>query len=337
MERENRFYVGLKKFLLIVGILILLYLLNTWQWGELKDISLILKNAKLQLFSIIFLAILLEAIPFLLLGTLVSGTIEVLVPQKRLERFIPANRFLAPLSGLFLGLVFPVCSCGSVPVARRLIKKNLPLSGALSYMLAAPIINPIVIFSTAIAFNGSGKAIGGRIVLASSIAFLAAILMSKGVKGKDVLKDIPEDFSEINHNSSSPSKIQKIFQHAEKDFLEMSKYLIFGAFLAALFQTLISRPAILKMAGNHFSSIGVMESLAILLSLCSIADAFVAATFTQFPMSSKLAFLIAGPMVSLSLLTMYLGVFKKRFVVKIFLFVSISIFIITYLLNLTGR
>ncbi|HCG76353.1 TPA: permease, partial [bacterium] len=149
MERENRFYVGLKKFLLIVGILILLYLLNTWQWGELKDISLILKNAKLQLFSIIFLAILLEAIPFLLLGTLVSGTIEVLVPQKRLERFIPANRFLAPLSGLFLGLVFPVCSCGSVPVARRLIKKNLPLSGALSYMLAAPIINPIVIFSTA--------------------------------------------------------------------------------------------------------------------------------------------------------------------------------------------
>ncbi|HCG76354.1 TPA: permease, partial [bacterium] len=145
------------------------------------------------------------------------------------------------------------------------------------------------------------------------------------------------DFSEINHNSSSPSKIQKIFQHAEKDFLEMSKYLIFGAFLAALFQTLISRPAILKMAGNHFSSIGVMESLAILLSLCSIADAFVAATFTQFPLSSKLAFLIAGPMVSLSLLTMYLGVFKKRFVVKIFLFVSISIFIITYLLNLTGR
>ncbi len=243
---------------------------NIYQTGAYKRIPLLLQDVRLQLFSIIFLAILLEAIPFLLLGTLVSGTIEVLVSQRRLEKLIPTNRFLAPLSGLLLGIIFPVCSCGSVPVARRFAKRNLPLSGVLTYMLAAPIINPIVIFSTAIAFSGSvgsWKAIGGRIGLASFVAFLAAILMGRGLKGKEILKQTSEESSEINHSSPSNSKLQRIFQHAEKDFLEMSKYLIFGALVASLFQTFVSRPAILKMAGNHFSSIALMESLAIILYL----------------------------------------------------------------------
>ena len=108
-----------------------------------------------QTFVTIFLGIFIEAVPFLLLGTLASGLVEVLVRRDQLTRLIPGTPVLASLAGVALGLAFPVCECGAVPLTRRLFQKGLPLSAGVAFLLAAPVVNPIVIASTWAAF-GSG-------------------------------------------------------------------------------------------------------------------------------------------------------------------------------------
>lgn len=106
-------------------------------------------------FCLLFLSIILEGAPFILLGTLISGFIDAYLPAGLIDRWLPKNKVVAVfLSGL-LGAVFPVCECAVVPVIRRLIRKGLPISCAITYMLSAPIINPIVVVSTMKAFSTS--------------------------------------------------------------------------------------------------------------------------------------------------------------------------------------
>ena len=102
----------------------------------------------------IFTGILYQALPFIVLGAVIAGMLEELVPQRFISRIIPRNRFLAIAIGGFLGLIFPMCECGIVPVMRRLLRKGLPLSTCICYMLSGPIINVIVLMSTSAAFSG---------------------------------------------------------------------------------------------------------------------------------------------------------------------------------------
>ena len=111
-----------------------------------------------QDFALAFLSILFEGVPFILLGTLISGFIDIYLPAGAMDRFLPRNKFQAVLMAGLLGAVFPVCECAVVPVIRRLVKKGLPVSCALTYMLAAPIVNPITALSTWKAFQGQGAA-----------------------------------------------------------------------------------------------------------------------------------------------------------------------------------
>ena len=103
-------------------------------------------------FAIAFKSILFEGAPFILLGTLLSGFLGVYLPSGAMEKFLPKNKTAAILVSGLLGLLLPVCECAVVPVIRRLVAKGLPVSCAFAYMLAAPIVNPITIFSTWNAF-----------------------------------------------------------------------------------------------------------------------------------------------------------------------------------------
>ena len=99
-----------------------------------------------------------EGVPFILIGTLLSGIIDEFLPSRVMVRLLPRNAFLGICLSGAMGLVFPMCECGVVPVIRRLISKGLPVSNAIAYMLAAPIVNPIVILSTYAAFRGQNAA-----------------------------------------------------------------------------------------------------------------------------------------------------------------------------------
>ena len=122
-----------------------------------------------QDFAFAFLSILFEGAPFILLGTLISGFIDIYLPAGTMDRLLPKRKFPAILVAGLLGFILPVCECAVVPVIRRLVKKGLPVSCALTYMLAAPIVNPITALSTWKAFKGPEIPFGDDLSYSASL------------------------------------------------------------------------------------------------------------------------------------------------------------------------
>jgi uncharacterized membrane protein YraQ (UPF0718 family) len=287
-------------------------------------------------FSYSFLSVLLEGVPFILLGTLLSGLIDQFLPSKVMTRLLPRNAFLGIVLASLMGLVFPMCECGIVPVIRRLIAKGLPVANAVAYMLAAPIVNPIVAVSTWAAFRGQGaeEFTALRLGLGAFVAILAGLavlnLPLRSVLKKSVLATL--DHPSHDH-SRSPARFCKRLVAAMdagvRDFLDVMVYFILGVAVASLFGTAINQEIFLPLALNDWLAVPSMMTLAGILSLCSSSDAFVAATFVAFPAVAKLAFMVFGPMMDLKLVFIYSAVFTRRFVLGL----AVGLFILIGLLS----
>jgi uncharacterized membrane protein YraQ (UPF0718 family) len=297
-----------------------------------------------QDFALAFLSILFEGAPFILLGTLISGFIDVYLPAGTMDRFLPRNRTRAVMMAGLMGAVFPVCECAVVPVIRRLVKKGLPVSCALTYMLAAPIVNPITALSTWKAFQGQDAAMmtSSRLLLGYLIAVgvgfivlrlpVTAVLKAKLVES--IEKDAPHDHHDCNHHHGhshgscghdhhhhdSPDDGRRLvaaFRSAMKDFVDVGVYFTIGVTITAMFNTGIAPGAewLDSLAQSPAAAPAALMALAFILSLCSTSDAFIAATLDKFTWGAKLAFLTFGPMMDVKLLFLYQTVLKKRFIV----------------------
>jgi len=291
------------------------------------------------IFSAIAAAIFIEAMPFLVVGALFSATIEVFVSTERLLRCIPKSLVGGLVLGIGAGFVLPTCECGVVPIVRRLMHKGVPPFIAIAYMLAAPIVNPVVLASTYLAFRGSLTMVFARIVLAAVVA-TALGLYARWLP--DVLlsaKDSGNGEHAHNHDHSGQSFIQKIRSvmiHAAHEFMDMGKFLIIGSMAAAAFKTLLPENIMSLFTGNLALSIMGMMILAILLSICSEADAFVAASFQTFPAGAKIAFVAIGPMVDLKLIGMYAVTFHRKMVLALVFGPSLLIFVLSWLFEQIG-
>lgn len=155
-------------------------------------------NSVLQM-STIFLSIVIEALPFVLLGCLISGALQVFLTPERVKRWLPDNRFLSILTGSVLGFFFPSCECGIVPIVHQFVKKGVPVHTAFAFMLTAPIINPIVIFSTFIAFGNSWEMAGWRMVGSFVVALIIGIWLAYFQK-ESVLKTKIQQTIDHNHH-----------------------------------------------------------------------------------------------------------------------------------------
>jgi hypothetical protein len=215
------------------------------------------------------------------------------------------------------GLAFPICECGSVPVARRLAQRGLMPSAAVTFMLAAPVINPVVIASTFVAYRGRSTTwtmVGGRFLLGMLVAIAVGWVVGGRSTGQ-LLKPNPEEAHEhLTHLARPEARWRRFFVHLGNDFLFMGRYLILGATIAAAIQTFLPASVLTSVADVPVVSIIVMMGLAAALSLCSESDAFVAASFVQFGPSAQLAFLVSGPMVDAKLVPLYAGTFRRGFV-----------------------
>jgi len=274
-------------------------------------------------FQYAFLSILLEGIPFLLGGAILSGLLEEYLPQSLMTRLLPKNPRTAVLMSGLLGVVFPVCECGIVPVVRRLLRKGLPVSCGVTYMLAAPIVNPLVILSTLAAFRGQGAVEMTllRFALGLSVAVFAGWIVSFfapfSILRPGILSPHGAEANHDDHRSEGRGildSLQNVATVASRDFLDVSVYFVIGAAAASLFSTAVNQEIILPLATNAPVAIASLMGLASVLSVCSTTDAFIAATLTTFPMASKLAFLVFGPMFDFKLLFLYGAAFSKRFV-----------------------
>jgi hypothetical protein len=272
---------------------------------------------RFQTFVTIFLGIFIEAVPFLLAGSLVSGFIEIFLKRETLLRFAPRRAVPAALMGASMGMLFPVCECGVVPVTRRLYQKGLPMPVGIAFLLAAPVINPVVILSTHAAF-GWGPMLWGRLAFTFLIAFLMGLIFQRAtpqetftpaVQQQMMLPATPEVSQRVTLRQGTPQALAA----AGDDFLDMARYLIIGSLLAAAMQTLVPQSMLLAIGANPVMSVAAMMLLAFVLSICSTVDAFVALAFTGiFTPASILAFLVFGPMVDIKSMTMFLGVFQRR-------------------------
>lgn len=304
----------------------------------------------LDAFTVMLLSILFEAMPFVLIGAFVSSLIQLFVSETFIARIIPQNRFLGLLAASLMGIIFPVCECAIVPIMRRLTKKGVPLHISLTFMLAVPIANPVVLLSTYYAFSGQLEIVFLRGFFGILGAITIGHFAGRMAGGVSPLKDtkyggdlrpvapvtqlslqMPSKFQKIKSN------INQIIGHTAGEFYDVGKFLIIGATLSAAMQTFVPREAILSIGSGGIASIIVMMSMAFVLSLCSEADAFIARTFLgQFTTGSIIGFLIYGPMIDIKNTMMLSGVMHGKFLVKFIALITGVCFILALLVNLVG-
>lgn len=291
--------------------------------GVLVALALVLqfvepqRFAWVQTFFIIFGSLLIQALPFVLVGALASALIEVFVPLGTLERLASLPKPLQLPAAALAGVAMPICECGSVPVARRLAGKGLLPAAAVTFMLAAPVVNPVVIASTFVAYRGREAMwtmVAGRFLLGILVSVTVGWVLG-AVSRDGLLRPDPDDrhIHAVELGRPEP-RWRRFILHLGGDFLFMARYLVLGATFAALVQTFLPASWISRVASLPVISIAAMMILAALLSLCSESDAFIAASFVQFGPSAQLAFLVFGPMVDLKLVTLYAGTFRPGFV-----------------------
>jgi uncharacterized membrane protein YraQ (UPF0718 family) len=272
------------------------------------SLGLIFSVQVVENWSTIFISLTLQALPFLVLGVLTSAAVSSLVPASFFARVVPVHPMLAIPAAGAAGALLPGCECSSVPVAGRLVSRGVPQAAALTFLLAAPAINPVVVVATAVAFPGRPQMVLARFVA----SFVTAVVIGS-----------------IWSRFASPGWMEsRLWEHHEKtyghafvetamsDFVQAGSYLVLGAMLVATAQTIVPRGALNTISGHGALSIVVLSGLAVVLSICSEADAFVAAGLTQFSLTSRLAFLVVGPMVDLKLIALQVGTFGRSFATR---------------------
>ncbi|MFK2824504.1 permease [Bacillus sp. B190/17] len=302
-------------------------------WVMKQDFIGEIPSSLLQL-NTIFLSILIEAVPFVLIGVLIAGVIQIFVTEQHIQKWIPKNKFLAVTMSCVIGACFPACECGIVPIVRRLVAKGVPIYAGVGFLLTGPLINPIVIFSTYMAFGNDLKMAGMRMIVGFAAALIISLVVSLFYKKSQLKETRDEPMKAMNEKAAFSVRCWDMLKHSIDEFFDMGKYLIIGAFFAAFMQTYISTQTLLQVGEGLISSTLVMMALAFILSLCSEADAFIGASFRHvFPEYSILAFLIYGPMIDLKNTLMLLSAFKMKFVLQLVMLITIVVFICISILD----
>jgi uncharacterized membrane protein YraQ (UPF0718 family) len=278
-----------------------------------------------------FLSILFEGAPYIMVGTVLSGLIAAFLDSRMLDKMLPKSRTLATFMAGFLGLIFPVCECAVVPVIRRLVQKGLPVSCAVTYMLSAPIMNPIVAISTLTAFKEFQKVTGwgeignatmtvSRLSLGYAVAVIVGLIIMRFRPSQILQAKVIEGIAApVTDAAPAParsfsSKLVHAMRTAMGDFLDTSMYFTIGVIITSVFNTQVDQSILDTVARNEWLAVPAIMGLAMVLSLCSTSDAFIVAPMAVFSLASKLAFLVFGPMMDIKLLFMYSAVFKRRVV-----------------------
>ncbi|WP_078379300.1 permease [Sutcliffiella halmapala] len=314
----------------IIGLALIGFFLYLFFFMDMNELSDKIPSSWLNV-NTIFLSIVIEAVPFILLGVFASALIQTFVSEEKIKKFLPKNAIAAIIPAAILGAIFPICECAIIPVVRRLIKKGMPLHVGVVFLVGAPILNPVVFASTFYAFNGDPTILYGRFGLAFILCIVIGLLMLLLFDNKNQLRwtknELQGKLDPTLEQTGPTNKWKSTFYHASDEFFDMGKYLIMGAFIASLFQTFLDRSVLVALGSNDVLSPAVMMAFAFVLSLCSEADAFVAASFgSTFTTGSILAFLVYGPMLDLKNVFLLFAYFRTKFVLVFMAVVTIVVF-----------
>ena len=278
----------------------------------------------------VFLSIIFEAIPFILLGVIVSSLIQVFVTEDMIQKVMPKSKIVAMIPAVFVGIIFPMCECVIIPIVRRLIQKGLPLHVGIVILLSAPIMNPIVLLSTVYAFQKNDVIVYARFGITICAALLVGLIVYYFYRGKNILKDIEDPVQKKEKKGWG-----NVVNHTVDEFFDTGKYLLIGAFFASVFQTFFDRNVLDAVAHNEVIAPFIMMGFGYVLSICSAADAFIAASFGHvFSVKALLAFLVFGPMLDMKNTLMLFAYFQKKFVFFLMGIVIVSVYTILQIIML---
>lgn len=287
---------------LLAAVLILLVIFRT-------PLAQALAGPRLQTWTTVFVSVMVQAMPFLVFGVALSAVIAVFVPRSFWARALPRHPALAvPVAGA-AGVVLPGCECGSVPIAGSLMRRGVTPAAALAFLLAAPAINPIVLAATAVAFPNNPEMVVGRGVASLVVAVIMGWLWLRLGRTEWIRLPHRPDLDDL-------SKARAFWSVVRHDIIHAGGFLVLGAMAAASINVLVPERWLQTLADNPVLSVLALAVLAVLLSICSEADAFVAASLSQFSLTARLTFLVVGPMVDLKLVSMQAGVFGRRFALR---------------------
>ncbi|MFJ9582285.1 permease [Streptomyces acidicola] len=263
----------------------------------------------MQSWMTVFVAVVVQALPFLVLGVLLSAALAVFVPPSFFARALPKKPALAvPVAGM-AGAVLPGCECASVPVAGALVRRGVTPAAALAFLLSAPAINPIVLTATAVAFPGDPEMVLARFVASLLVACAMGWLWHR-LGRSDWLRPPARPATE------GLGKGAAFWGSVRHDVMHAGGFLVVGAMAAATLKAVVPEHWLRSAADNPVVAVLALAILAVVLSICSEADAFVAASLSQFSLTARLAFLVVGPMIDLKLFAMQAGTFGRGFALR---------------------
>jgi uncharacterized membrane protein YraQ (UPF0718 family) len=321
----NTFCIGILLFILI-------YLLAV----PFSDLSPIPFNMIIN----VFLGIMLQAVPFLLIGVLISSVIQVFISQEAIEHKFPKTLGWGMLAAVLGGFCLPVCDCASIPIFRSLVRKGVPMPAAVTFMTVTPIINPVVMLSTYYAFNGNLEIVAARVGLGIAAAVLIGLWFAVRPSRTRVLSGSFDSlmcscgcYEGAENITGWKGKVGLFIRHSQAEFFNVGKYLMIGAFVASVFQTTVTKGISLQNGKNFAGSLFVMMVMAFLLSLCSSSDAVIARSFaSRFPLGAVMGFMVFGPMIDIKNVIMLSSGFSKRFIGRLVAVAFTMCFIVVFLL-----
>ena len=282
----------------------------------------------------IFLSIIIEALPFVLIGSIVSGLIEVYITPDKVYHFLPRNRWGRIFFGTFVGILFPSCECGIVPIINRFLEKKVPSYTAVPFLVTAPVINPIVLFATYSAFGNSFhvallRALGS-IVVAVILGIFLGFFWQESIQKENRLACHEHDFSHLR----PVKKVFQVFVQAIDEFFDTGRYLVFGCLFASVIQVYVPTRILTSISATPLFAILLLMILAFLLSLCSEADAFIGASLlSSFGLAPVLAFLVIGPMLDIKNILMMKNYLKARFISHFIMIVTLVVLVYSLLIG----
>jgi uncharacterized membrane protein YraQ (UPF0718 family) len=291
---------GVGSVAVMAALLVLLVLV------QVPLLAVVVPDPLLSTWATIFVSVLVQAVPFLVLGVTLSAAIVAYVPRSFWARALPTHPALAVAAASCAGVVLPGCECGAVPIAGSLIRRGVTPAAALAFLLAAPAINPIVLIATAVAFPANPE-----MVLARGLGSIATAT----TMGWLWLRLGRAEWIRLPHRGDldGVARTRAFWLSVRHDVLHAGGFLVVGAAVAASVNVLVPERLLHTLADDPLLSVLTLAGLAVVLSICSEADAFVAASMSQFSLTSRLVFLVVGPMVDLKLIAMQTGVFGGRF------------------------
>ena len=291
---------------------------------------------RVQDFLTLSISVIIESLPFVVLGILLSIVVQVWIPNRVFVRLLPRSPIPRRITISLLGVLLPVCECGNIPLARGLIVKGLSVSESMTFLLAAPIVNPITILTTAQAFGWDSPILLARVVGGFLIANAVGWVFSRHPHQQALLTDrfaaecaVPAGH---NHGGTRVSQSVDLFMRETSTMLPA---LFIGSMVAGAVQVAVPRELLVTLGSNPVWSIVAMMALAFIVSICSNVDAFFVLPFAStFLPGSVVAFLVFGPMIDIKMIALMRTTFRAHTLVQIAVLVALMSALLGLVVNL---